>query len=364
MTSDVLVVGGGPAGLATALAARRRGLAVTVLERSRPPIDKACGEGIMPDGVAALRGLGVAPAGVPFRGIRYRDEQGEAAAPFPAGPGLGVRRTTLHAALGAAAEAAGVELRWGTRVEGVALDGTVATADGPLRARWVVGADGLLSRVREWTGLAGAPARRRRFGVRRHFRVAPWSDMVEVHWRDGVEAYVTPVAPDEVGVAMLWGGGGGFDELLARFPELAARLAGAATASRDRGAGPFRQRVLGVARGPVALVGDAAGYLDALTGEGLGLALQQSAALADALAAGDLRPYARACRSLRRLSDAFTGLLLLCERRPALRRRVVRELGRRPELFARLLGVHARQLPVRAVATADMAGMLLALLRT
>ena len=363
MTADVLIVGGGPAGLATALAARRRGLAVAVLERARPPIDKACGEGIMPDGVAALRGLGVTPAGVPFRGIRYRDERGEAAARFPGGPGLGVRRTALHAALVAAAEAAGVELRWGSRVESVGLDGAVTTEGGTLRADWVVGADGLLSRVREQSGLAGRPARRRRFGVRRHYRLAPWTDMVEVHWRDGVEAYVTPVAADEVGVAMLWGGGGDFDALLAGFPELALRLAGVAAASRDRGAGPFRQRVRGVARGRVALVGDAAGYLDALTGEGLGLALQQAAALADALAGGDLRPYARACRRLRRLSDGFTEVLLLCERHPALRRRVVRELGRRPELFARLLGVHARQLPVRAVATPGLAGMLVGLFR-
>jgi flavin-dependent dehydrogenase len=187
--------------------------------------------------------------------------------------------------------------------------------------------------------------------------------MVEVHWRDAVEAYVTPVAADEVGVAMLWGGGGDFDGLLGSFPELAARLDGVETTSRDRGAGPFHQRVRGVVRGRVALVGDAAGYLDALTGEGLGLALQQAESLAAAIAAGDLRPYARASRRLRRLSDAFTELLLLCERRPGLRRRVVRELGRRPELFARLLGVHARQLPVRAVATRGMAGMLLGLLR-
>jgi flavin-dependent dehydrogenase len=313
--------------------------------------------------VAALRGLGVSPAGLPFRGIRYCDEAGEASAPFPGGPGLGVRRTVLHASLAAAAETAGVELRWGTRVERVTGAGEVMLAGSSLSASWVVGADGLRSRVREWTGLAGPPARRERFGVRRHFRIAPWSDMVEVHWSEGVEAYVTPVASDEVGVAMLWGGGGTFDHLLAAFPALAARLSGATPTSRDRGAGPFRQRVRGVVRGRVALVGDAGGYVDAITGEGLGLALQQAEALAAAIAGGDLRPYARACRRLRRLSDSFTELLLLCERRPALRRRVVRELGRRPELFARLLGVHARQLPVRAVATPGLAGMLVGLLR-
>lgn len=360
----LLIVGGGPAGLAAALAAAQHGIAALVLERQRPPIDKACGEGIMPDGVAALRALGVEPPGLPFRGIRYVDEAHTAEAPFPAGPGRGVRRTALHAAMVAAVERAGIEVRWGTKVESVSLDGEVRTERETLRSEWVIGADGLLSHVRGWAGLAGKPPRRRRFGVRRHFRRAPWSDLVEVHWRDGVEAYVTPVAEDEVGVAMLWGGvGDGFDALLARFPEVQARIAGAAETSRDRGAGPFRQRARGVVRGPIVLIGDAAGYLDAITGEGLGLSFQQAHALGAALARGDLGSYVRACRRLARLSDGLTEALLFCERRPWLRRRLVRELGRRPALFSRLLGVHARQLPPRQLGAGAFAALVLGLLR-
>ncbi len=382
---DLLIVGGGPAGLAAALAAKQRGITPLVLERQRPPIDKACGEGIMPDGVAALRELGVEPPGMPFRGIRYLDEHGAAEAPFPGAPGRGVRRTTLHAAMVEAVERAGIEVRWGEKVDAVTLDGEVRTSNGTLRSEHVVGADGLLSHVRGWAGLAGPPPRRRRFGVRRHFRLAPWTDLVEVHWRDDVEAYVTPVGTDEIGVAMLWNkrdadsdGGSGrggddgrndaddrdsFELLLSRFPELAARLGGVPETSRDRGAGPFRQRAHGLVRGRVVLIGDAAGYFDAITGEGLGLSFQQAEALGDALQRGNLDEYVRACRRLAQLTDALTATLLFCERRPWLRRRLVRELGRRPALFSRLLGAHARQLSLRQVGGGAFAALLLGLLR-
>jgi flavin-dependent dehydrogenase len=111
------------------------------------------------------------------------------------------------------------------------------------------------------------------------------------------------------------------------------------------------------------LIGDAAGYLDAITGEGLGLSFQQAHALGAALTRGDLTSYVRACRRLARLSDALTEALLFCERRPWLRRRLVRELGRRPALFSRLLGVHARQLPPRQLGAGAFAALVLGLLR-
>lgn len=374
MTTDLLVVGGGPAGLAVAIRARQAGLTAAVLDRARPPIDKPCGEGLMPDGVARLAALGVAlPAGeaARFRGIRYLDERTVAEGDFPGlstgtstgiAGGLGVRRTVLHRALAERAEAVGVDLRWGMRATGLATEGSdgtvgVQTGSGVLRGRCLVGADGLRSRVRRWAGLEArgvgsprGPAAGGRFGVRRHYRTRPWSDRVEVHWTDGAEAYVTPVADDLVGVAMLWSGeAASFDDLLGRFPALGARLASAPAASSDRGCGPLRQRPRGVVRGRVALVGDASGYLDAITGEGLSLALHHAFALVDAVRVGDLRRYARGHRRLARLPEALIRLLLAVERRPALRRRVLRALAADPELFSRLLAVHARAAPVSEV---------------
>ena len=345
--ADLVIVGGGPAGLATAIRARLAGLSAVVLDRSRPPIDKACGEGLMPDAVARLREIGVEPRGRPFRGIRYFDGEAMAEGLFPHAGGLGVRRTELHEALVRRAEALAVDLRWGVKAEGIRPEG-VETDQGLVRARWIAGADGLLSRVRRWVDPRASEGAVRRFGVRRHFAMAPWSDFVEVYWGPSCEAYVTPVSGGEVGIAMLWSGEKAvFDDLLARIPALRARVAGVAATSRDRGAGPLHQRVRTVRRGNVALVGDAAGYLDAITGEGLAVALHESAALIEAILAEDLGRYVAARRRINRLPNAMTSLVLALERRPRLRSRAVCALAAEPALFSRLLGIHARTLPPR-----------------
>lgn len=371
--ADLLIVGGGPAGLATALAARQRGLhRVVVLDSRRPPIDKPCGEGLMPDGVAVLRELGVhlpRHQCTPFTGIRYIDGTAEATGTFPRATGLGIRRPTLHAAMVHAAERAGVDLRWATRVERLlpaTLDphrtssgGGVELAEGPVLARWVVAADGLNSRLRAQAGLEKkvtlSSRRSTRFGVRRHFEIEPWTDKVEVYWRNGLEAYVTPVGPREVSIALaISGNKAPFDTLLQEFPQLAQRLRGAAWTSRAAGRGPLHRKVKAVSRGRLALVGDASGYIDPVTGEGLSMAFHQAVALAESLTCDSLASYARAHRRIGRLPNAMTHLILAIERRPRLRHRVIKTLAAEPRLFDRFLGIHSRMLPLSAIGLGEI----------
>jgi flavin-dependent dehydrogenase len=336
-------------GLATSIAARARGFEVRVIDARQPPIDKACGEGIMPDGVQWLSDNGVRIAATDsfrFQGISYLDGATVAGARFASGYGLGVRRTVLHQALVDRAQEAGVEIDWGVRALALERDG-LETTRGRLDADWIVAADGLKSQLRRWAGLeASNGSHRRRVGIRRHYHVEPWSDQVEVYWADDCEAYVTPVSASAVGVAVLWSDRGRrFDEGLGRFPALAERLSGHRPASTDRGNGPLWRQARAVHRGRLALVGDAAGYLDAITGEGLSLGFHEADALADALEAGDLELYERAAKKLVAVPFAMIRLLLFAERHPAIRRRMVRTLAGEPELFARFLAIHTRDRP-------------------
>jgi len=353
---DAIVAGAGPAGLAAAIAAAGRGLDVLVLERRQGPLDKACGEGLLPRAVEALDALGALslvdpPDRAPFGAIRWIQEDGSAAeARLPAPGGLGVRRLALSAALLQRARALGVEVREGCEVlshrreEGRVV---VATGAGEASARILVAADGLASPIRAREGLDGPARGPRRFGLRRHFAVPPFGDAVEVHFARGAEAYVTPAGRNRVGVAFLFEGeaAGGFDALLARFPRLAARLDGAPFDSRPAGAGPLARAARARVADRLVLAGDAGGYVDAITGEGLSLAFEGAlalgAALPEALARGAgraaLLPWERAVQARFRRYAAVARLVLGMARRPRLRRMAVARLSRHPRLFEGLV---------------------------
>ncbi|OJZ68926.1 monooxygenase [Mycobacterium paraffinicum] len=332
--TDLLIVGGGPGGLATALHARRHGLSVIVADPREGPIDKACGEGLMPGGLAELTSLGVDPAGMPFHGIAYVSEHRRAEARFRGGPGRGVRRTTLHAALAARAKEQDTEwLR--ARVTTVQQDAHGVTAAG-VRARWLVAADGLHSQVRRSVGITAAAGTPRRYGVRWHFRVPAWSEFVEVHWSRLGEAYVTPVEPDLVGVAILSRGRPDLDW----FPGLARQLGGAARGAA-RGCGPLRQVVSRRVAGRVLLVGDAAGYEDALTGEGISLAVKQAAAAVAAIVDETPSSYELAWQRITRNYRLLTRALVLASAPPITRRAIVPACTLLPAAFQRGVNVLA-----------------------
>ena len=344
---DVVVAGGGPVGMAAALHAHRAGLSVLVREPRRGPVDKACGEGLMPGAVAELADLGVHPHGRDLVGIHYLDST--AAGPgvtarFGVGPGRGVRRTVLHDALAARVSEAGIEVD-PRPVDDVREEADHLLVDGE-PTRYLLAADGLHSSVRRLVGLDAETSGRRRFGLRCHVQQAPWTSFVEVHWSNRAEAYVTPVDDDLVGVAVLSDAGTRFDDLLEDFPLLRERLTGSRT--RVMGAGPLRQRATARSSGRVLLVGDAGGYVDALTGEGIALGLAQARAAVACVAADRPEDFDRRARRLGRRHELLTHALLRATSHQVVRRRLVPTAQRVPWLFSAAVNQLAR--PVRITA--------------
>ena len=343
MRSDVVVIGGGPAGMATAIAASRKGLRVTVLDSRKPPIDKPCGEGLLPEAVAGLRTLGIelgSTAAFPLAGIRFCDEQSSATASITRGRAFGLRRTTLHEILVNRARELGVSFLWGARAS--SLDPRSVTVDGTsVSYQWLVGADGQCSVVRSWAGLGIGRYRRSRFGFRRHYRVPPWADVVEVYWGKRCQMFVTPTAADEVCIALLSSDPRlRIDRALGQFPSVAQRLRGASPVLAEGGAITALGCARRVVRGRVALVGDASCAIDGIAGQGLSLAFQEAIALGEALGREDLRHYERAHRQITKMALRMTQLLLLMDRSTWIRRKTLRLFATQPALYSKLISIH------------------------
>ena len=343
-STDVFVIGGGPAGLAAAIAARQQGFRVAVADGAQMPIDKPCGEGLMPDGLAALERLGIsvdANEGCLFRGIRFLSSGLAVDAAFPNGAsGMGVRRTFLHRVMAERASSLGIDFLWRTPVTGVARDG-VQLGSRKVSARWIIGADGSTSRVRRWAGLDAFRTRDCRYAFRQHYRVSPWTDRMELHWDRQGQIYVTPVAHDQVCVALISRDPKlRLTEALHKFPELKSRLDGADVSSAERGALTATCKLKRVRRDNIALIGDASGTVDAITGEGLCLAFSQAMVLADCLRIGDLDRYEHEHRRLALRPFLMARLMLTLDGRPRLQRRTLQAFQKRPDIFRRLLDLH------------------------
>jgi len=342
---DVLIVGGGPAGLAAAIALRMRGADVLVADALRPPIDKACGEGLMPDARRDLAALGVdcgPDEGSAFRGIRFANwsdrDPASASADFARGEGVGIRRTVLHSRLVERALEAGVRLRWKTHV---ALGRDVLLNREGCRYRYLVGADGQASRVRRWAGLDRCSLISKRFGFRRHYRISPMPDYVEVHWCELGQVYITPVGRDEVCVAAVTRHSGTrMQQIMDAIPHLREGLSSKDAFTGERGALTTTRRLRRVVKGNVALIGDASGSVDAVTGEGLAIGFRQAALLGRSLEQGSLDLYAAEHEMTLRMTRRMARALLMMDKHAALRKVVMRTLASSPELFCGLLQVH------------------------
>jgi flavin-dependent dehydrogenase len=346
-STDVFIIGGGPAGLAAAIAARQQGFRVIVADGANPPIDKACGEGLMPDGMKALDRMGITfkPEECHgLRGVRFSASGLTAEAEFPSRGGLGVRRIILHRILSEHAHSLGVVFLWRTPVTGISTEG-VCLGTRTVGAKWIVGADGGNSRVRRWANLEGHGRKDFRYAFRRHYRIAPWSDRMEIHWGRHCQIYVAGVSDEQTCVGLMSQDSKlRLDEALPGFPELEARLRWAEAASSERGELSVTRRLNRVSRRNIALIGDASGAVDAVTGEGLSLAFGQALLLADCLREGDLARYHKEHRRLSLRPLLMAKLMLTLDGRPRLQHRTLRVFGRRPEIFRRLVALHVGML--------------------
>lgn len=353
--ADVFIAGGGPAGLAAAIAARAHGFDVLVADGGAPPIDKPCGEGLLPDAVAALRELGVVLGcadGYAIRGVRFADASSSVGAEFRRGVGWGIRRQVLHQRMVEHAEQCGVRFAWNSPVIGLWNGGAIAGGS-RIRARWVVGADGIHSRVRRWAGLQDASLFGARFAYREHYRAKPWSEFAELYWHAEGQAYVTPISGEEICVAVISSTANErVGANLKRIPELARRLDGAPLASVERGAMTRMCKLRRVTRGNVALIGDASGTVDAVTAEGLSLAFRQAMALAEALKAEDLALYENAHRRLLMRPQFMGRVLLFLSASHKIRKRTFQVMHAAPDIFDCMLAYHVGETrPLELAAT-------------
>jgi flavin-dependent dehydrogenase len=322
---------------------RQKGLDVLVADALRPPIDKACGEGLMPDARERLTALGISTSeqdGAGFDGIAFHSGRHQVAAHFERGSGIGIRRLQLHSLLVARSQELGVRLAWGSRV--LVADGQPLLLEGKRCVyRYVIGADGQSSRVRQSIGLGQGTIISRRFGTRCHYRIKPWSRMVEVHWGELGQAYITPVGPEEICVATVARDPATrMEAVLARLPVLRTHLQGAGQLSTVRGALTTTRKLRRVTAGNVALTGDASGSADAVTGEGIALSFRQALLLAEAIAVEDLAIYEAGHPAILRMPHLMSRVMLRLDAWPLLREGALGLLSAQPQLFAHLLRIH------------------------
>ena len=314
----------------------------------------------MPPGVAILKKLGAFEK-IPhadslfFEGIHYIASNGrEVQANFLEGPGLAMRRPLLSKALlDVASHTSGLLIEENTAVLGCQISDQTTllkTESSHIQTRFLIGADGLRSPTRNWLGLEAPFTSLKRYGAVQHYAIKPWSRKVEIHWKSGLEIYLTPCGQNELGVGFLWDknkyepsllGKNLADGFLSNFPELQQRLSGSQKIGPTRAIGPLCRPVKSPIARRAALIGDAAGYLDPITGEGISLGLKSALLLTECLSrGGDLSGYAQELKKSRRNYYLTTQSLLLCAKHERLFNASIHFLSQYPKIFQRLLSLN------------------------
>jgi menaquinone-9 beta-reductase len=340
---SIVVVGGGPAGLSAAIALRLKGFTVTVIDFRQPPIKKACGEGILPHGIKALKYLGVHiddDKSFHFSGIRFIDNELIAEGSFSGNYGVGIERSCLHEKLMERAQELGVNLLWHKKIQHI-TNSIVQFDNDSIKYSYLIGADGAASKIRRLGKFKAQAAGVRRVGLQRHYDIAPWSRFVEVYSGLDSQAFITPVSERKVCVALI-GERPSFDfkYLNDRFPTLAQKLIIATGVGEILGGVSQSTRLEKVVKENIVLIGDASFSIDSITGDGLSLAFCQAIALANAFNSDDILSYNRMHRSLIRMPVVMEKILLFMSRHKKIRRSAIKALNRDKQILDNLLSIH------------------------
>jgi flavin-dependent dehydrogenase len=379
---DIIVAGAGVAGASSAILLGQEGYRVLLLDRATFPRHKTCGEGIMPEGVAILASLGLLPGMLQrgagrAQGLRFRSRAGVwAQADFPTVQGVPaysvvIRRYELdQLLLERAREVPTITVREGFAVtEALDQDGAIGGVTGhaagsperteAFRAPLTLAADGMHSRFHGRYGIERQVWRRQRWGLAGHLRgVEGLGPYIEVLFQGESEVYMAPLADGLTLVAILaekraMGAFRGnleraYHEFLKSVPGLGHRIEDSEMVPPVGARGPLGFTVRPVWRPGLLLVGDSAGFLDPITGEGMTLALKCAQAavpvVRQAFERGNWGPdtlgaYATARgRALRDVSR-LTRLMLDVSRFPWLADRAIQRLSADPALFQKMLGI-------------------------